>query len=119
MKEFGIRPQSAKSKGRKFQQEVRDKLLELFPELEPDDIRSTAMGAPGEDIQLSPAARKKIPYQIECKSKATSQVHTYYEQAKSHGKHEPVVIVKKDRDITLVVMSLEHFLQLLKERNAE
>jgi hypothetical protein len=74
------------------------------------------MGAPGEDIQLSPAARRKVPYQIECKSKATSQVHTYYEQAKGHGGYEPVVIVKKDRDIALVVMSLDHFLKLLKER---
>jgi hypothetical protein len=72
------------------------------------------MGAPGEDLQLSPAARKKIPYQIECKSKAASQVHTYYAQAKSHGSHEPLVIVKKDRDIALAIVSLEHFLSLLK-----
>lgn len=73
------------------------------------------MGAGGEDLQMSPAARKKVPYQIECKSKATSQVHTYYDQAKSHGKHEPLVMVKKDRGITLVVMSLDHFLTLLKK----
>lgn len=110
-----MKPQSAKSKGRNFQQLIRDKLLETFPELEADDIRSTSMGSPGEDIQLSPVARKKIPYQIECKAKATSQVHTYYEQAKSHGKHEPLVIVKKDRGITLVVMSLDHFLTLIKK----
>ena len=108
-------PRGAKAKGRSFQQFVRDKLLELFPQLEPDDVRSTAMGQSGEDIQLSPAARKLIPYNIECKSKARSQVHTYYEQAKSHGKHEPVVIVKMDRDIPLAVISLDHFLTLIKE----
>jgi hypothetical protein len=71
------------------------------------------MGASGEDIQLSPAARKLIPYQIECKNKATSQIHTYYEQAQEHGQHEPLVVVKKDRSIPLVVMSLEHFLKLI------
>lgn len=76
------------------------------------------MGAQGEDVTLSPAARKKVPYQIECKSKATSQLHTYYQQAVDHGSHEPLVIVKKDRDIALVAMSFEHFLKLLKERES-
>lgn len=74
------------------------------------------MGATGEDVTLSPAARKKVPYQIECKNKATSQVHTYYAQAKTHGDHEPLVIVKKDRDIALAIVSLDHFLKLLKEK---
>lgn len=86
--------------------------------MEPDDVRSTSMGATGEDVTLSPAARKKVPYQIECKNKATSQVHTYYAQAKGHGPHEPLVIVKKDRDAVLVVMEFEHFLQLLKDKES-
>ena len=55
---------NAKAKGRLGQQEVRDKLLETFPDLEPDDIKSTIMGDSGEDIQLSPAARKIIPLTI-------------------------------------------------------
>ena len=110
-----MKPRSAKSKGRNFQQVIRDILLKEFPSLEKDDIRSTAMGQGGEDIQLSPAARKLIPYQIECKAKARSQIHTYYEQAKQHGKHEPIVIVKMDRDIPLVTMSLDHFLTLIKK----
>ena len=108
-------PRGAKAKGRTWQQAVRDLLLKTFPSLEPDDVRSTAMGQSGEDIQLSPAARKLIPYQIECKAKARSQVHTWYAQAKSHGKYEPVVIVKMDRDIPLAVMSLEHFISLIKK----
>lgn len=83
--------------------------------MEPDDVRSTSMGAPGEDVTLSPAARKKVPYQIECKSKATSQVHTYMLQAEGHGPHEPMVVVKKDRGDTLVIVKLKHFLGLLKE----
>lgn len=119
--EFGeshrLKPQSSKAKGRRLQNDIRDALLELFPSLEDDDVKSTSMGAPGEDIQLSPAARKLIPYQIECKNKATSQVHTYYAQAKSHGKHEPLVLVKKDRDITLAIVSWEHFKTLLKKDN--
>lgn len=74
------------------------------------------MGATGEDVQLSPAARKLFPYNIEAKNKATSQVHTYYAQAKTHGKYEPLVVVKKDRDIPLAIVSLEHFLELVKQK---
>lgn len=110
-------PRGSKAKGRNFQYMVRDILLKHFNSLEPDDIRSTPMGAPGEDILLSPAARKLIPYNIECKAKARSQVHTYYNQAKGHGQHEPVVIVKMDRDIPLAVVSLEHFIELIKKKN--
>jgi hypothetical protein len=112
-----LTPRSSKNKGKKFQNETRDVFLEVFPTLERDDIISNPMGNPGEDLMLSPAARRLIPYQIECKSKATSQIHTYYEQAKEHGNHEPMVVVKKDRSIPLAIVSLEHFLKLLKEVN--
>lgn len=110
-------PQSCKSKGRIHQQYIVKKILEAFPELEPDDVKSTSMGAGGEDIQLSPAARKIFPYQIEAKSKATSQLHTYYNQAKTHGNYEPLVIVKKNRAEVLVAMTLEHFLKLITKTN--
>lgn len=110
-------PSSAKAKGRALQQAVRKLLLETFPELEGDDVVSTPMGVQGSDIQLSPAARKLLPYQIECKNKATSQLHTYYNQAKTHGSYEPLVIVKKNRAEVLVAMKLDHFLQLLKTIN--
>lgn len=108
-------PASAKAKGRALQQKVRDIILELFPTLEADDVRSTSMGAGGEDVTLSPAARRCVPFQIECKSKARSQVHTYYAQAKSHGNHEPLVIVKQDRKETLAILDAEVFFKLLKE----
>lgn len=112
-----MRPSSAKQKGRLGQQFVRDRILETFKQLEPDDVKSTSMGASGEDIQLSPAARKVLPYQIEVKNKATSQIHTYYDQAKTHGKYEPLVVVKRDRHIYLATISLDHFLELLKNNN--
>lgn len=112
-----MKPASAKSKGRTLQKWVRDLILRTFPSLEADDCRSTAMGQSGEDVMLSPAARKFVPYQIECKNKARSQIHTYYEQAKTHGDHEPLVIVKMDRDIPLAIVSAEHFFKLLQNAN--
>ena len=56
-----MKTRSAKQKGRRLQQNVRDLLLEALSEyLEEDDIRSTSMGAPGEDLLLSPLARKIV-----------------------------------------------------------
>jgi hypothetical protein len=109
-----LKPSSAKAKGRKLQQWVRDTILAMFPKLEADDVRSTSMGATGEDVLLSPAARNYVPYQIECKNKGTSQIHTFYNQAKEHGNHEPLVIVKMDRDIPLAIVSAEHYFTILR-----
>lgn len=64
-----MKTSSAKAKGRKLQQHVRDVLLEAFPTLEPDDVKSTSMGAQGEDVQLSPAARKLMPIAVETKAR--------------------------------------------------
>lgn len=112
-----MKPASAKQKGRVLQQWTRDLILTTFTNLEPDDVKSTSMGAAGEDVTLSPAARKYVPYQIECKNKATSQIHTYYEQAKTHGNHEPLVVVKMDRKAPLAVLDAEVFFKLLQKLN--
>ena len=52
-----MKTQSAKAKGRNLQKWVVNKLIETF-EIHPEDIKSCSMGAGGEDVQLSPAARK-------------------------------------------------------------
>lgn len=92
-------------------------ILASFPQLEKDDVRSTSMGASGEDIQLSPAARKLFPYQVECKNKRDSSVHTMFHQAIGHGNREPVLFVKRDRDIALAVVTAEHFMELITKNN--
>lgn len=110
-----MKPSSAKNKGRIHQQWVRDKILHYNPDLELDDVRSTSMGAGGEDIQLSPAARQKFPYQIECKSKATYSVYKDYSQASSHGTAEPLLIIKANHKKPLAIVDADHFIQLLRE----
>lgn len=112
---------SAKAKGRTGQQEVRDKLLETFPEFEPDDIKSTTMGDTGEDIQLSPAARKKMPISIEVKRRkgGFKTVYGYIEQASKHGKGEPVVFFRADRKPWVVMVSMDHYTDLLKNWKKE
>ncbi len=75
------------------------------------------MGNGGEDVQLSAAARKLFPYQVECKNKREVAVCGWYEQAMQHGKHEPLLVVKEDYGKPLVVIDAEHFFKLIKRLN--
>ena len=109
-----MKTSSAKQKGRILQQWVRDLILESFPSLEADDVRSTSMGAGGEDVQLSPAARKLFPYSLECKNVEKLNVWAAYEQAEANsGEHEPLLVMKKNRKKPLVVIDAEAFVKLL------
>ena len=108
-----MRTSSAKAKGRNLQKWTRDTLYILFPGLASGDIRSTSMGASGEDIQLSPKAREVIPFQIETKSYATFAIYKHYEQASEHGEHEPLLIIKGNHKKPLAVMDAEKFFKLL------
>ena len=107
-------PSSAKQKGRLLQQHVRDKILYFNPELSKDDVRSTSIGAGGEDVQLSTKARELFPYQIECKNKAKYAVYTDYAQAETHGTCEPLLIIKQNHKKPLAVVDAEHFFFLVR-----
>lgn len=113
-----MKTSSAKAKGRNLQQWTRDLLLKLFPSLEQDDIKSTSMGVSGLDIQLSPAARKKIPLAIECKSRAKIGVYSFYDQAVANsGTLQPIVVIKQNRREPLVLVDAEYFFKLIQEQN--
>jgi len=110
-----------KTKGRLGQNEIRDKLLETFPEFEPDDIKGCVMGDTGEDIQFSPAARKKLPLSIEVKRRRSGMVtaYNYIEQATSQDKGEPVVCYRSDRKPWIVMIGLDHYMKLLRSWNGD
>ena len=112
---MGITTASGKAKGRKHQQWVRDQILALYPTaLLPDDVKSTSMGAGGEDVQLSPAARRLFPYSVECKAHKAFAFYKIMEQAAANSPKgsEPLVIIKGDRKKPLAVVDAEHFLKL-------
>jgi len=111
-----MKPSSAKNKGRLLQQWVRDQILSRFKSLDKDDVRSTSMGAGGEDIQLSPAVRKKLPISIEVKRRkaALKTVYDFLDQAAHHGKGEPVVFFRADRKPWVVMIDIEHYIELIK-----
>ena len=107
---------SNKAKGRKLQNMVRDLLRESFPSLEEDDIKSQTMGMTGEDIVLSPAAKRKIPYSFECKNVERLQFWAAVEQACSNcDNRTPAVIVKKNRQEPYIAIPLDSFIEMIKE----
>tara|TARA_B100000212_G_scaffold318286_1_gene274615 strand:- start:396 stop:764 length:369 start_codon:yes stop_codon:yes gene_type:complete len=113
---------SAKAKGRLGQQEIRDKLLETFPEFEKGDIKSAIMGDTGEDIQFSPQAKKRLPLSIEVKRRKgeLKTVYSYMEQALNHSLNtsgEPVVFFRSDHRPWIVMIGLQHYMDLLKDWN--
>jgi hypothetical protein len=109
-----MKTHSAKAKGRRLQQEVRDKLIEVS-KLHPDDIRSTPMGSSGEDIMLSPAARAVFPWSIECKNVEKLSVWAAIDQARANAKDNvPVVVFTKNHEKTQVAVPFEYFMKLYK-----
>ena len=111
-----MKPRSAKNKGKRLQNKVRDLILEKFNQLEPDDVRSVTMGDSGEDILLSPAARKLFPFSTECKNQEKINIWSSLEQAETNsGNHTPIVIFKRNRSKTYVALEFEKLLELLNE----
>ena len=111
-----MKSRSAKNKGKRLQNNVRDLILEKFNQLEPDDVRSTTMGDSGEDVLLSPAARKLFPFSVECKNQEKLNIWSSIEQAENNsGNHTPLVIFKRNRTKTYAILEFDELLKLLNE----
>ena len=107
-----MKTQSAKAKGRKLQQWMRNLLIEKL-EVHPEDIESRSMGAGGEDLIMARAARDKFPMSIECKNQEKVNVWEAYKQAEDNsGNYEPVVVIKRNKVKPLVVVDAEYFVSL-------
>ena len=110
---------SAKAKGRNLQNLVRDKLRSIFvgKKLEDDDIKSQTMGMSGEDIVLTPAAKKQIPYSFECKNTERLNLWKSLEQCESNCEdRNPVLVIKRNRSEVYAVVKFDNFLNLIEEK---
>jgi hypothetical protein len=101
-----------------LQQKVRDMILRRHPSLEPDDVRSTGMGQSGEDVQLSPTARKLLPFGIECKSYASMAFYKWYDQAVINTPKdcEPILVAKANHRDPVVIVNAEYFFEHIAPR---
>ena len=111
---------SAKAKGRNFQQFVRDVLLKYAPSLLPDDIRSTSMGAGGEDILFSPAARKIYPFSVECKRVEKLNVYEAIKQCEKNSQgYTPLVVFRQNGMKAYAALPLDDLMKLIGEPNTD
>ena len=110
-----MKTSSAKQKGRKLQQWMRDLLIKKL-DIHPEDLESRSMGSQGEDLIMARAAREKFPLSIECKNQESVNVWKSYEQAtENSGEYEPVLVIKRNQSKPLVVIDAEYFVSMFKE----
>ena len=112
-----MKTQSRKAKGRRLQQQFMQLLIEKL-DIDSEDIESRSMGAGGEDLIMSKAARHKFPYSVECKNQEKLNIWSAWEQANSNrGIYEPIIVIKRNGTAPLVVLDAENFLEYVKEFN--
>ena len=107
-------PQSKKARGRKLQRYVVEKLIKEFG-LHEDDCTSRSMGAGGEDVLLSPVARDKFPFSVECKNTEKLAIWSALEQAEENsGDYAPLVIFKRNRSEVYCAIKFDDLLKILQ-----
>ena len=109
-------PASRKAKGRRFQQEIRDDLIRYLG-IHEGDILSTSMGAPGLDLYLSPAARGRFPFGIECKRQERLSIPAWWRQCTTNAEAEgltPLLVFRQNRQEPLAVLRWSDLLALLQ-----
>ena len=78
------------------------------------------MGMSGEDIVLSPAAKRVIPYSVECKNQERLNLWGSLEQAEGNSQdRQPVLVFKRNRSKVYVALDFEHFLELIDQKLKE
>ena len=113
-----MKPSSAKGKGRRLQNYLRDKLYDYFPSLRQGDIKTAVMGESGEDIILSPAARDLIPFSFECKNQERLNIWDSLSQSEENCEENiPAVVFKRNRSKTYIAFELDEFLKIIGEEN--
>ena len=111
-----ISVRSAKSKGRKLQNFVRDVFRDIFRDkLEKEDIESRQMGGAGVDVIFTPASQKIIPFDIECKNQQRFNLNEAMKQAVDNAKDGriPVVVFSKNQDNVYISMKFIDFINLM------
>lgn len=113
---MAISVRARKSKGRKLQNYIRDIFRSIFKlTLYDEDIESRQMGGAGTDVILSPAAKKLIPFDIECKNQERFNINETIKQAILNSKNGriPLIVFTKNNDDVYVGLKLNDFLRVL------
>ncbi len=117
-----MKPSSLKAKGRNHQKEVAAMIEEIF-DLQSGEVKWCSMGASGEDIQLSPYARKLLPFSVECKKQRKHPGVKEMNQSRFHVKDSPGIIAtvcwsphRSGIEEAMMTLNLREFLTSIKQK---
>ena len=111
-----VKAKSAKAKGRKLQNFVVEELRKAYPELEDDDIKAQIMGVSGEDVVLSPLAKRLIGLSFECKNQERLNLWDSLSQAENNCEERtPVLVFKRNRSKTYAAIPFDFLIKLLSK----
>jgi len=119
-----IKTSSAKAKGRRLQNDVRDILFKRYPWLKEGDLDSCSMGSGGVDIKMSPLARKTLGMSIECKATKKTPSLAELRQARANAYEGTLASVVwsphgSGPDKALIMMDFKEFLDFVDWINDE
>ncbi len=111
-----MKTSSAKAKGRRACAQLRDALMAAAPTLELGDIEVTSSSVTGEDLKLSPAAKRIYPFVIECKNQEALNIWASLKQAEGHSSDGriPLLAFKRNASDMYVALKLSDFIGLVK-----
>jgi len=107
---------SAKQKGRRLCERIRQIMLDAAMTLSPDDIIVNTASNNGEDLLLSQAARRVFPVCIEAKNQERIDIWSAIAQAENHAAgtvHTPIVVFSRNRSGDYVVCNAREFFKLM------
>lgn len=111
-----MKTRSAKAKGRRLQNWLREKIIQYW-NIPSSDIRCAIMGETGSDIKINERHWTDYPFAFECKNQEiTKTIYKMYMQARSSNILEPVLVIKCNNNPPLVIVDAETFLKVINGR---
>ena len=97
---------------------MREKLItKLGLHVDTDLIKTAVMGESGADVKLIGKLKDSFPFSIECKNQEKYKgVYGALDQATTHSKMEPLLVIKMNHRKPIVVLDAEYFLEVYFER---
>lgn len=108
-------PKSAKAKGRRLQQELRDLLIETF-DLDPELVKCAIMGEKGMDVcVLGTTLPDPLHAAWECKAVEAFSLYNCWKQTAENALagRRPILVTRRNNSQAMAVLTLEHLVTLL------
>jgi len=111
-----MKPKSAKAKGRRLQQHIRDLIIQVF-NYDPELVKCAIMGEKGVDVMaLNTVLADPLHVAFEAKAVESFSLPACWKQAETNARavgRRPVLVTRRNNSEALAVVTLEHLLTLM------